>query len=414
MKSKLKSMEIYKRVKALIDNNIDLEKFNSDTGDAILGNYLIDETSGLDKLIESYNAALRLLKTFPKNPRPELIPLFVSLKDVKNIWTVFMDMIKVRQSREIMFRNMWREILSFADRQLNNCILINKAVNFTPGYELTYFVSGKTMRDQIMLDLSRWQEKSFNPVYGKRVYDKFLDIVCPLPGPFDEVLMKALMEREQIVSSIISHEKVCKESLSVESFLKDREKQFCSLFDGINMVDLYMKAFEAEPDDHDTISAALNNAKRLIPSEYREKAYSGKWHGSLEQHSAVLATVIIATASVMLNNDTENEDRVLGKNYIIDTCGATAFHFKHEYYTIKSSYSGGWLDFFLEYVQSRSFADHSVDMCTFAVECSECGHPYCYICSMCPCDGCGCGECECDECMNDDDIYGEVEMGDYF
>jgi hypothetical protein len=83
----MRSMDIYKRVKALIDNNIDLEKFNSDTGDSILGNYLIDETSGLDKLIESYNAARHLLKTFPKNPRPELIPLFVSLKDVKNIWT---------------------------------------------------------------------------------------------------------------------------------------------------------------------------------------------------------------------------------------------------------------------------------------------------------------------------------------
>jgi hypothetical protein len=78
----MKSIEIYNRAKALYDSDIDLEKFTSDTGDAILGKYLTDAASGdLGKVIESYNAALRLIETFPKNPRPELIPLFVSLKD---------------------------------------------------------------------------------------------------------------------------------------------------------------------------------------------------------------------------------------------------------------------------------------------------------------------------------------------
>jgi hypothetical protein len=135
-----------------------------------------------------------------------------------------------------------------AVRASSTAILLNQAVNFTPEYELTYFLSHKSITDQIMLDLSRWQEKAFVPILGEDVYNTFLDIVS-----YDTEYEKLhnsktsrplIMKREQIVSSIIAHEKVCKDSLSVESFLKDREMEFSSLFDGIDLVDLYVKAFK--------------------------------------------------------------------------------------------------------------------------------------------------------------------------
>jgi hypothetical protein len=125
---------------------------------------------------------------------------------------------------------MWRDILHFIDvpnsdfphrayvREAMRCIQINKAINFTQEYEMIYFLSAKTSRDQIMLDLSRWQEKTFSAVTAVEVYGEFINIVCPID------FKTTVMERKQIVSSIIAHEKVCEDSRSVEGFLKQREK----------------------------------------------------------------------------------------------------------------------------------------------------------------------------------------------
>jgi hypothetical protein len=166
------------------------------------------------------------------------------------------------------------------------------------------------------------------------------------------------------------------------------------------LVDLYIKAFKTQADEQNDIVAALNEVKLLIPSDYRQRAYSAKcYYGSLEQHSAVLATIFICTAHVMLKVDIEDEDAgLVYQYYIADTCEDTTFHFQTDYYKQVGT-SEGWLDFILEYVQSQSFADHSADMCSFAVECKDCGHGYCRICFTCPCSVCECNTCECDQCL---------------
>jgi hypothetical protein len=89
----------------------------------------------------------------------------------------------------------------------------------------------------------------------------------------------------------------------------------------------------------------------------------------------------------MLYNDFEDKDDVLYKDYVIVTCDKTSFHFQLEYYT-KPGNSDGWFDFVFEYVQRDSFAKLSIEICNLAVLCGDCGHWYCDICLMCPCDEC--------------------------
>jgi hypothetical protein len=233
--------------------------------------------------------------------------------------------------------------------------------------------------------------------------------VCP---GYSKKTKTLLMKRDLIVSSIIAHEKVCKDSLSVKSFLKDREKEFCSIFDGIDLVDLYIKAFKNPSVEHDSIVAALNDAKSSIPSGYREKAYSGAEYGSLEQHSAVLAIMIISTAHVMLSIDLDDEeDVVVYEDYVFDTCAYTASRLLNEYYK-KPGKSDVWLDFIFEYVQRDSFAMGSIEMCRIAVECKYCGHLYCHTCSRCPCEECECNGCDCNECLDEESEISYDEMSE--